>query len=133
MTSEDLNRQFIPIIKRGEIGKVYICNILYIQSEARKIHIHTVEKTQSVYGKIDDVEPMLPENFYRCHKSCIINLDKVENMKDGYIEFENGDKISICREKFVKAFQKYRGYLISHEDAKSISGSGVKNNAKNVP
>lgn len=133
MTSEDLKREFIPIIKRGEIGKVYICDILYIESEARKIYMHTVEKIQSIYGKIDDVEPMLPENFYRCHKSCIINLDKVENMKDGYIEFENGDTVCLGREKFVKAFQKYRGYLISHEDAKSISMGSRKNTAKNMP
>lgn len=108
-------KDFISIIKRCEAAKVYIGDIIYIESEARKLHIYTENGEYSVYRKLDEVAERLPENFYRCHKSCVINLDKVAHMKDRIISFEGGKSIGICAEKFSKAVQTYKGYLLRHE------------------
>ena len=108
-------REFISVISRSEAAKVYISDIIYIESEARKIHIHTADGNYSAYRKLDEIVDKLPENFFRCHKSCIINLEKVINMKDRVIYFECGDSLAICAEKYTKAEQAYKGYLIRNE------------------
>ncbi|MCI8631470.1 MAG: LytTR family transcriptional regulator [Firmicutes bacterium] len=115
MERSNRGKEFISIIKRSEAAKVYIKDITYIESEARKIHIHTADAEYSVYRKLDEIADILPENFYRCHKSCIINLEKVINMKDRFIYFECGACIAICADKYAKAVQTYKGYLIKHE------------------
>ena len=41
--------------------------------------------------------------------------EKVINMKDRVIYFECGDSLAICAEKYTKAVQAYKGYLIRNE------------------
>lgn len=115
--SDDL-KEFISVIKRAEAAKVYINDIIYIESEARRIHIYTADDKYSIYRKMDEIAEKLPADFYRCHKSCIINLSKVKNMKERLIYFECGTALSVCAEKYTKAVQAYKGYLIRNEKHK---------------
>lgn len=120
-------REFISVIKKSEAAKVYLNDIVYIENEARRIHIHTENDTYSVYRRIDEVASLLPENFYRCHKSCIINLDKVNNMKNRIIYFEGGKTVGICAEKYAKAVQTYKGYLIRYEKSRNEHKNACEN------
>ena len=109
MTTE---RKYMPIINRGEVVKIYFDEIVYIESESRKIIFHTDRNNYSTYRKIEDVTALLPDSFHRCHKSCIINMEKVREMRDCVVYFENGMNIRMCRDKFAKSIQAYKGYLI---------------------
>jgi len=54
----------------------------------------------------------LDERFLKCHRSCIINMDKVQRMKEQTIFFENGYSFAIGKEKFQSAKQHFARYIV---------------------
>lgn len=104
-------KKYVPIVKRGEICKVFLESIMLIEQDLRKTRIYTEDDTYWIYRKIDELVKYLDQNFLKCHQSCIINLDKVIKMKDQTIYFENGYKISMGREKFHFAKQHFARHI----------------------
>ena len=51
--------------------------ILYIKREGMKLIYHTCSKDYEAYSSFAKMEPILPKNFFRCHKSFIVNLNKI--------------------------------------------------------
>lgn len=51
-------------------------DIFYVESQMRKLHIHTIDQQQyAYYGRISELEEQLPHNqFFRIHKGCLVNL-----------------------------------------------------------
>lgn len=91
--------------------KVYLKDIVYLESNQRKIILHTTYDTIEYYYKISDLENELSEdNFFRCHKSYIINLKYVQSFDSNFIILENSDKVYVSKYKltdFSKAFMYY--------------------------
>ena len=106
------DKSSIPVINRSEAVRVYTSDILYIENDGRKIHIYTENGDISTYRKIDEISGLLPPAFYRCHKSLMINLEKVTKMAGGVIYFGNTASYKLGRENFSKAIQTYKRYLI---------------------
>lgn len=104
-------RLYLPIVSASEVVKVYLDEIVYIESEVRKIHYHTEDGIYSVYAKLDEVAENLPENFFRCHKRCLINLEKVKRMSGNTIYFENGSSIIMGQNNFIKTKHAYKIFL----------------------
>jgi len=91
--------------------KVYLKDIIYIESNQRKIIIHTNYDLIEYYYKISDLEnELLEDNFFRCHKSYIINLKYVHSFDSTFITLENSEKVYVSKYKltdFSKAFMYY--------------------------
>ena len=99
---------YIPIITRKEATKVNVSEIMYIETELRVVNIYTGNRAYRFYGKIDDVTKYLNGNFYRCHKSCILNLEKIVRMEDGIFYFSGGTTLRVGKNKY----QHTRNYYI---------------------
>ena len=58
-------------------------DILYIESRAKKVEIHTAGAAQAIeiYAAMDELEGQLGENFYRCHRAYIVNMDCCDKVK----------------------------------------------------
>jgi two-component system response regulator AgrA len=57
--------------------------IIFIETSPRvprKVILHTDNGMYEYYGKLDEIQKQLDKNFYRCHKSYIINLNAVESV-----------------------------------------------------
>ncbi len=64
-----------------------------------KIHLLDSTTITSSYN-LGKFEKLLNPNFYKCHKSHIINLDKVQHFEnEGYIVLENEYRVRISRTK----------------------------------
>jgi len=55
-------------------------NINYIEKDGMKLIFHAEDKKYSTYNSFTKIENCLPENFIRCHKSYIVNIDNIENI-----------------------------------------------------
>lgn len=55
-------------------------NINYIEKEGMKLIFHSDNRDYSTYNSFNKVENCLPENFIRCHKSYIVNIDNIKNI-----------------------------------------------------
>lgn len=51
--------------------------IVYFEAREKKIFVSTQFEEFSFYSSLDELEENLPSNFARCHRSFIVNKDKV--------------------------------------------------------
>ena len=108
---EKVNEDYIPIITRKEATRVSVKEILYIETELRVVKIYTNSRPYRFYGKLDDVVKYLNHNFYRCHKSCIVNLDKIVRMEDGLFHFSDGITLRVGQNNYQLTRSYYRKFL----------------------
>ena len=49
----------------------------------------------------------LDSRFKQCHRSCIVNVDRVEetNYKEGYFNLDNGEKVYMLSKKYKKLLE----------------------------
>lgn len=111
MTFKSTDKNYLPIFTRREDSKVFTNDIFYIEKDLRKINVYTAERVYSFYGKMESILHLLGDNFYQCHKSCVINLDKVERMEEGIFYMERGVNLRIGANNYQGARRYYRKYL----------------------
>jgi len=112
-----MKKAYIPIITRGESAVVYLEDILYIFQYYRKVSIHTKQKQYVFYKKLDEIMSCFTEkNFFRCHKGCLINMEKVISMSDCIVTFEDGIQLSLGRTSYSNARRNYTQYILEEKD-----------------
>ena len=76
---------------------IYYRAILYIyrDTEERKLIIVTPNNKYKVSLSIKEMMNYLDDRFVQCHRSCIVNKNRVEvkNYKDGYFVLDTGEKV----------------------------------------
>lgn len=76
---------------------IYYRSILYIcrDKEERKLVIVTPNNKYKLNMTFDTIMDLLDGRFVKCHRSCIVNKNRVEelNYKDGYFVLDTGDKV----------------------------------------
>ncbi len=102
---------YIPVNTRKETVRVNVGEILYIESELRIINIYTRCRAYRFYGKLSDIVKYLNRSFYRCHKSCIINLDQIIRMEDGVFYFNDGMTLRVGQNNYRHTRNQYIRYL----------------------
>jgi len=78
---EDINglpKKYIKIDNKNTI--IDESQIHFIKRDGMKLIFHTSSRDYDAYSSFAKLEDKLPENFVRCHKSFVINLDNVKNM-----------------------------------------------------
>lgn len=103
--------KFIIAKTISQSTKISFKDIVYIESEGRKVKIHTTYDIIEYYNKISEIEKELnTNNFFRCHKSFIVNFMYVESYTTTVITLKNLEKIYISKyrlNEFSKAFMYY--------------------------
>ena len=73
-------------------------DILYFQSDGRKINIVMKKEVRTFYGKLNEIEEKLPENlFLRIHKSYLVNKSYVKGFTYEWVKMLNGDVLNISK------------------------------------
>ncbi len=93
--NEDIRSLIIQT--RDGIEKVRVDDIWYVESIKRNIVVHEVDRQISLIKKLDEVEKMLPDYFLRCHKSFLVNADKIKRMESREFVLLNDIRIPISR------------------------------------
>lgn len=72
----------ISINSGARMISVKLCDILFVETipVSHKIRIHEENSQIEFYGNLKDIEKKLTSNFYRCHKSYIVNVDKIKEI-----------------------------------------------------
>ena len=85
-------------------------NVLYIESRAKKVEIHTNTEVVEAYGAIGELQKQLGDSFYRCHRGYLVNMAFVSEYKNDSIILNNGEVVILAKEKysdFVKTYMRY--------------------------
>lgn len=86
-------------------------SILYIESRAKKVEIHTVGENIEVYASMNEMEAQLGDGFYRCHRGYLVNMAFVAEYDSESITLNNGEYIYLAKEKYGEFVKTYMRYL----------------------
>jgi len=103
-------KQYVIVRYNGMQKKVLIKDIYYIESNNKKVVFHTKDGNIETYGKMDDWENELGDNFYRSHRCYLVNMEKITAYSVDTIDVVGGDSVIMARKKypdFVKAYMRY--------------------------
>lgn len=98
----DNKEKYISIkeLDEGKTSIILVNSILYIETECRTTLIHTDNCVYKTRESIKTFENELNEHsFYRCHRSYLINLSKVNSI-DKKSAWINNNEILVSRYKF---------------------------------
>ena len=85
--------KFLKVDNKGTF--VDLTDIQYIEKHGMKIVYHTSHNDYETYNSFTKIQDTLPENFVRCHKSFIANVNNISHvtLSDNTIYFKDG---SVC-------------------------------------
>ena len=86
-------------------------SILYIESRAKKVEIHTVGENIEVYASMNEMQAQLGDGFYRCHRGYLVNMAFVAEYDSESITLNNGEYIYLAKEKYGEFVKTYMRYL----------------------
>lgn len=98
--------------------QLYTEEILYIESKAHLIHIHTEKEMYFCREKLDQIETRLPDSFMRPHKSFLVNMEQIKQLDNKFIILQNGITIPVSRNKYEiikKQFFRYKGKMLEEK------------------
>ena len=115
----DANIDFLMISANRQIQKVFLKDILYIESIGRIAKIHCNNGTLETYEQIGILEDKLSDKFFfRCHKCFLVNLNFVDAFNKTEVRLENGEKIMLAKRRYedfqkaILSYMKIKGCII---------------------
>ena len=81
------------------LQKVPIANILYFESTNRKVNIITTTDMLEFYDKLDNVESQVPTQFFRIHKSFLVNYYHIRKFEYDNVIMSNQKRLPISQSK----------------------------------
>lgn len=104
---EDRKKTVSKFIKINNSTVIKLDDINYIKKDGMKLIFCTASKEYEIYSSFLKIQDCLPDNFVRCHKSYIVNINKVANLttSENLILFEHNTTCYIgakYKSKFLK-------------------------------
>ncbi len=112
--AEQLQKQTkncLQINTKEKFIRIPYSEIKYIESVGRKAVVYALSKSTAIPKKLDDLEKLLPDCFLRVHKSYLININMVEQIKNYKITLFNGDVIPVSKSKYPQTKSRIIDYF----------------------
>lgn len=101
----------LRLMDGGEVS-VFIDDILYVEVFGTELDVHCRDGVYVCSGSLADTYRMLPsEQFYRSHRSFIVNLRYVTRITRYQFAMGNGDKVTIAKNRYAEAKEILRGFV----------------------
>ena len=81
----------------GEQMRVDKRQILYFESDKRMLHLVTTVNEYWFYGNLNQAEQELGETFLRCHKSYLVNMERIRSYSGTEIGMQGEAVIPVSR------------------------------------
>ncbi len=96
---------------RGRHISLFRNDILYIESQNRKVYVHTRRDVLEIRADLKDLEPELGPAFCRCHKGYLVHMGYIAEYEKDRILLTNGESAYLSRRKYRTFVQTYMNYL----------------------
>lgn len=85
--------------------------ILYVENCRRKVDIHTLHQTETIYATMVHMEELLGNGFFRCHRGYLVNMAYIAQYNADSILLQNGESIYLSKDKYNDFVTAYLLYL----------------------
>ncbi len=111
VNSNEKCRQYVAQFN-GQIHRLYLSEIYYLESYQRKTSVVTSYGKIRVMSRLDEEEQHLPSSeFIRVNRHNIINMEHIKTVYHDNIIMENGEIVYISRTKKKAFLEVYMEYL----------------------
>ena len=90
--------------------RINLSQLLYAEVYDRKTILHMKKENIEYYGQLSVLENLVGKDFYRIHRSYLVNMKYVERYERTSVTLKGGDNIPISRREyagFLKAYLEY--------------------------
>lgn len=109
---EERESQFLVLNQGQKFIQIPLIDIVYFETQDRKIKVNTMKKPYIVDNKINELEKQLVDrNFFRIHKSYLINMVYIREHDQSTVTMQNGDVVYISRLKLKSFKEKFSAFL----------------------
>lgn len=92
--------------------------ILYIETSRHKNIFHTMDRTYSIYRKMDELEAALKGlDFLRCHQSFLVNMRYIRKISSYVMTLTTGQELSVPKARYREVKRRYGEYLARQDGA----------------
>ena len=103
---------YIVINNKSNTYKIHSNEIKYIEVQKKDMLIHTINKNFDMRYSLEKIEKDLNlDKFIRCHKSFLVNLSYVENIKPNIAVLESGEEVPVSRYRYKDVKEKFLKFL----------------------
>ena len=95
----------------GRIMRVLPADIEYIESDRRKVRIHLGDQMIEAYESLGGIARKLPDSFVQCHKSFLVNMEKIAEMRGDQIDLLSGATIPISQKRSRPTREAFMDFL----------------------
>ncbi len=110
----DKYRQKPSIVLRGNDGgeqKICVEDILYIEVFGTELDVHCKRGVVSCTGTLIEASGLLSsENFYRSHRSFIVNLRYATGIGRYWLRMINGDTVAVAKNRYTEVKSVFEAY-----------------------
>ena len=85
--------------------------ILYVESNLRKVIIHTEKEAVEIYATMAELEQRLDSRFYRCHRGYLVNVEKVVKYDRKNIALSDGTNLILAKNRYTEFVDAYLHFL----------------------
>lgn len=86
-------------------------DIIYIEVFRTELDVHTAKGSSTCVGALGDVYDRLPrDQFYRSHRSFIVNLKRIRKMEKYRFIMDNGDFVTIAKNRYAEAKKAWAAF-----------------------
>ena len=85
--------------------------ILYVENCRRKVDIHTLHQTETIYATMVHMEELMGAGFFRCHRGYLVNMAYIAQYNADSILLQNGESIYLSKDKYNDFVTAYLHYL----------------------
>ena len=106
-----VQRELFPIHTGNTVKMIPAGSIEYLESKLRKVTIHFNGKEFQMYATLSDVESKLPSYFIRCHKSFLVNMNHIVEVKTNSLLLQSGVVVPVSQGRRKEVRKQFTGFL----------------------
>lgn len=100
------------VVKCGtKVYRVPFAEIQYVEIFGRNITIHTRVEAFTFNGRLEELQQTFPKQFFRCHKSYLVNLAMVTKYDKETAVLQSEKTVPIARRKFAEFGAAFLAFL----------------------
>lgn len=100
-------QHFLELKQKGSIVYIPTRKILFVESKGHTVNVHTTDESITSYMRLEGVMQQLPAEFFRCHKSFIVNMRWVRRFLTNEILLKNDSKVPVSRARLAATKEAY--------------------------
>lgn len=107
--SENIKNESLIITSKGKHISVNPADIIYAEVFNRKVILHTINTDVEYYGKMKELEERAGEDFYRPHRSYLVNFNYIIRYDAETIYLKKGQALMSKQnyKEFKKSYLRY--------------------------